>query len=93
MAVGMLSCSVVSDSLRSHGLQPTRIPCPWDSPGKNIGMGCHFLLQGIPPTQAASLHLLLSIAGGLFTSVPAGKFQESRVYSKDSKILLIQKRQ
>ena len=39
------SCSVVSDSQRPHGLQPTRLPRPWDSPGKNTGVGCHFLLQ------------------------------------------------
>ena len=37
--------SVVSDSVRSHRWQPTRLPHPWDSPGKNTGMGCHFLLQ------------------------------------------------
>ena len=37
--------SVVSDSVRPHGLQPTRLLCPWDSPGKNTGVGCHFLLQ------------------------------------------------
>jgi len=37
--------SVVSDSVRSHGLQPTRLLRPWDSPGKNTGVGCHFLLQ------------------------------------------------
>ena len=37
--------SVVSDSVRPHRRQPTRPPCPWDSPGKNTGMGCHFLLQ------------------------------------------------
>ena len=36
---------VVSDSVRPHGLQPTRLPCPWDSPGNNTGVGCHFLLQ------------------------------------------------
>ena len=35
----------MSDSVRSHRLQPTRLPRPWDSPGKNIGVGCHFLLQ------------------------------------------------
>ena len=29
-----------------HRRQPTRLPCPWDSPGKNTGVGCHFLLQG-----------------------------------------------
>ena len=37
--------SVVSDSLRTYGLQPTRLPCPWDSLGKNTGVGCHFLLH------------------------------------------------
>ena len=37
--------SVVSNSVRPHGLQPTRLPHPWDSPGKNTGVGCHFLLQ------------------------------------------------
>ena len=37
--------SVVSNSVRPHGLQPTRLLCPWDSPGKNTGVGCHFLLQ------------------------------------------------
>ena len=36
--------SVVSDSVRPHGLQPTRLLRPWDSPGKNTGVGCHFLL-------------------------------------------------
>ena len=36
---------VLSDSVRSHGLQPTRLLRPWDSPGKNTGVGCHFLLQ------------------------------------------------
>ena len=35
----------MSDSVRPNGRQPTRLPCPWDSPGKNIGVGCHFLLQ------------------------------------------------
>ena len=35
----------MSDSVRPHRLQPTRLPHPWDSPGKNTGVGCHFLLQ------------------------------------------------
>ena len=35
---------VVSDSLRPHGLQPTRLLCPWDFPGKSTGVGCHCLL-------------------------------------------------
>ena len=37
--------SVVSDSVRPHRRQPTKLSCPWDSPGKNTGVGCHFLLQ------------------------------------------------
>ena len=37
--------SVVSDSVRPHRRQPTRLPRPWESPGKNTGVGCHFLLQ------------------------------------------------
>ena len=36
---------VVSDSVRPQRRQPTRLPCPWDSPGKNTGVGYHFLLQ------------------------------------------------
>ena len=36
---------------RSYGLQPTRLPCSWNSPGKNTGVGCHALLQGILPVQ------------------------------------------
>ena len=43
----LLSCSVVSDSVRPHRWQPTRLPHPWDSPGKNTGVGCHFLLQSM----------------------------------------------
>ena len=35
----------MSNSVRPHRQQPTRLPRPWDSPGKNIGVGCHFLLQ------------------------------------------------
>ena len=39
------SHSVVSDSSRPHGLQPTRLLSPWDIPGKSTGMGCHYLLR------------------------------------------------
>ena len=42
----LLSCpSVMSDSMQPHRWQPTRLPRPWDSPGKNTGVGCHLLLQ------------------------------------------------
>ena len=52
------ACSVVSDSLWPHGLWPARLFCPWNFPGKNTGVDCHFLLQGIFPTQGLNLHLL-----------------------------------
>ena len=55
---GSVSCSVVSDSLQSHRLQPTRRLCPWGSPGKNTGADCHCLLQSIFPTQGSNLGLL-----------------------------------
>ena len=53
-----VSCSVVPDSLQPRGLQPARLLCPWDSPGKNTGVGCHFLLQGLFLTQGSNSHLL-----------------------------------
>ena len=40
-----VSCLVVSNSLQPHRRQPTRLPRPWDSPGKNTRVVCHFLLQ------------------------------------------------
>ena len=51
-------CSVMSDSLWPHGLEPTRLFCPWDFPGKNTGVGCHSLIQGIVPTQGLNSGLL-----------------------------------
>ena len=41
----------------TYGLYPTRLLCPWDSPGKNTGVGCHFLLQRIFPTQRSNPYL------------------------------------
>ena len=49
-----VSHSVLSDSLRSHGLQPARLLCPWNSPGKNTGVSSHSLLQGIFLTQESN---------------------------------------
>ena len=58
--VCMRACSVVSDSLQPPGLWPTRLLSPWNSPGKNTGVGCHFLLQEIFPTQGSNLCLFVS---------------------------------
>ena len=71
------SRSVVSDSSWPYGLQPTRLLRPWDFPGKNTGVGCHFPLQGIFPTQG--LNLSPALAGGFFTTEPPGKPQECPV--------------
>ena len=57
------SHSVMSNSLWPHRLGPTRLLYPWDFPGKNTGVGCHSLLQGIFPTQGSNL----DITGRLFT--------------------------
>ena len=60
-----LSHSVVSDSLRPHRLKPTRLFYPWDFLGKNTGVGCHALIQGIFLTQGSNPGLYF--AGGFFT--------------------------
>ena len=46
--------SVESDPLQPYGLEPAQLLCPWGSPGKNTGGGCHFLLQGLFPTQGSN---------------------------------------
>ena len=46
---------VMSSSLWSHRQQPTRLPHPWDSPGKNTGVGCHFLLQCMKVKSASEV--------------------------------------
>ena len=58
MHVWGLGHSVISNSFRPHKMQPAKLLCPWHSPGKNIGVGCHFLLQGIFPTQGSNPYLL-----------------------------------
>ena len=58
----------------SHGLQPTRLLCLWDFPGRNTGMGCHFLLQGIFPTQGSNPGLP-HCRQMLLLSKPPGKSQ------------------
>ena len=58
-------------TLRPCGLLPARLLCPWDSPGKNTGVGCHGLLQGNLPHPGIEPMSLTSPAwtGGSFTTV------------------------
>ena len=69
----------VDDSLWPYGPYPTRLLCPWDSPGKNTGAGYHALLQGIFPTQGSnpSLLCLLLWQAGSLPLAPPGR---GRVY-------------
>ena len=69
-------CTQLCLTLQSCGLQPARLLCPWDSPGKKVGVGCHFFLQGIFPTQGSNLHrqvesLALRQLGSLFNGYKA----------------------
>ena len=61
----------VMSLLWPHGLWPARLLCAWDSPGKNTGVGCHSLLQGVLPTQGSNLVSSIAgiscIAGKVFT--------------------------
>ena len=50
-------CLTVCDPV-DYRIPPTRLPCPWNFPGKNTGVGCHFLLQGIFLTQGLNPGLL-----------------------------------
>ena len=67
-------CYLVTKSCPTLGdpkdCSPARILCPWDFSGKNTGVGCHFLLQGIFLTQGLNVSCL---AGGFFTTEPSGK--------------------
>ena len=67
----VLSCSVVSDSFPSHGLQSGRLLCPWDFLGKNTGVDCHFLLQGIVLIKTEPTTPTMAV--GFFTTVSPGK--------------------
>ena len=66
------SHSVMSDSLWPHGLQPARLLCPQNSPGRNTGVSCCALLQGIFPDPGVEPAFLMSLAlaGGFFTTSP-----------------------
>ena len=66
----LLSCFSHVDSVRPQRQQPTRLPCPWDSPGKNTGVACHSMdtIKMVAqlrktPTYASGFQLLCSVLG------------------------------
>ena len=63
-------CSVLSDFLQTHGLYPIRLPCPWNIPGKNTGLGGHFLHPVDLPNAGIKPMSLVSpaLAGRFFTT-------------------------
>ena len=71
-------CSITQffPTLRSYGLWPARFLCPWNFPGKNTGMGCQFLYQGIFSTQGSKMCLLHLWHWQVdsFTAMPLWKF-------------------
>ena len=71
----LFSSYIMSDSFWPHGLEPTRLLCPWDFPGKSTGVGCHCLLQRVFPIQGVTLMSLESpaLAGGFVTTEPPRK--------------------
>ena len=75
----------MSDSLRPHGLQPSRLFCSWNFPSKNTGVGFHFLLQGIFLTQVmegASLESPALVGGFFTTSATWGALRGHKVKKK-----------
>ena len=62
----------MSNSVQPHRRQPTRLPRPWDSPGKNTGMGCHFLLQCMKVKSESEVsQLCLTLSDPMDCSLPA----------------------
>ena len=67
--------------LQPHGQEPNRLPSPWDFPGKNTGVGCHFLFQGI--TQPRGRTQVSCITGRFYTTWATGKLSRERVFPKN----------
>ena len=77
-------CSVVFYSW-PQGLQPARLLCPWDSPGTNPGVGCHFLLQETFPTRIR-LASLVSPGTGMRIFYPCASWEAPRLGNRISNL-------
>ena len=71
--------------MRPHRRQPTRLPCPWDSPAKNTGVGCHFLLQCVKVKSesevAQSCRLLATPCTAAYQAPPSMGFSRQEYWS------------
>ena len=74
--------SVVSDSVWPNRQQPTRLPCPWDSPGKNTGVGCHFLLQCMKVKTLSRARLLVTPWTTVHQAPPSMGFSRQEYWSR-----------
>ena len=76
--VVVFSHPVVPDSLRPHGLLPTRLLCPWSFPGKDTGVGCHSLSRGSswPRDQAQGSHIE-SRFFTIWATIPSAKYMHT----------------
>ena len=76
----------MSNSVQPHGWQPTRLCRPWDSPGKNTGVSCHFLLQGCPFHFLFLLSLVLTPPNShntqLLANSPSPPFTDCPPYTR-----------
>ena len=65
----------------THGLQPTRLLHPWDSPGKNTGVGCHFLLQCMKVKSLSRVRLLATPQTAAYQAPPSMGFSRQEYWS------------
>ena len=85
----LYACALaMSDSLQTQGLQPTGLLCPWYFPCKNSGVGCHFLLQGIIPTQGVNTSLLAGVQPPQDPGEPEGKTSSADDLERDKERIL-----
>ena len=83
----------MANSLRCHGLQPARLLCPFDSPGKNTGVGCHCLLPGHLPDPGIEPTSPALVGGSFSTELPLVKFPVLHIwFTVGAKSILFKKK-
>ena len=71
----------MSNSVGPHRRKPTRLPHPWDSPGKNTGVGCHFLLQWVKVKSLSRVSLLATPWTAAYQAPPSMGFSRQEYWS------------